>query len=178
MTIWVSSRFMAPRIARENDVVRAVSLLAPWDEFPLIDHLQDEHHLKLAFDDIEAPQQDMDPPKPEHVEKLIGFIQDWDREAPVLIHCWAGVSRSSASAFITACLHNPEADEFEIAKAMRKASKTAKPNRRLIRFADELLGRDGRMMEAVESMGAHVYTEEAIPFSIPSVFEKTRGRWV
>lgn len=178
MTIWVSSRFRAPALAKEKNIVRAVSLLAPWDEFPKIEHLDDDLHLKLAFEDVEAPAPGVDPPMKDHAEQLIGVVQGWTREDPMLIHCWAGVSRSSASAFITACLHNPDADEFEIANAVRNASETAKPNQRLVRFADDLLGREGRMVAAVEAMSGHVFCEEAEPFSIPSVYEKTRGHWV
>jgi predicted protein tyrosine phosphatase len=178
MTIWVTSRFQAPLIARRLKVQKAVSLLAPWDEFPNLALEEDTAHLRLSFDDIDLPQEGMQPPQPEHVEKLIRFVTDWDREKPLLIHCWAGVSRSSASAFITACLHNPDADEFEIARMMRKASDTAKPNRRLIRFADEILQRDGRMIEAVAAMSPNQFTEEAVPFSIPSRFDALHGHWV
>ena len=46
---------------------------------------------------------------------MIRFVETWDGQTPMLIHCWAGISRSTASAFITACLHNPDADEEEIA---------------------------------------------------------------
>lgn len=178
MTIWVSSRLVAPQLARQHNVVKAVSLLAPGDTFPTIDHLDDTSHLKLAMDDVDLPEANLQPPQKEHVQQLISFMEDWTRDDPVLIHCWAGISRSSASAFITACLHNPDADEFEIAKNLRKASRTAKPNRRLIQFADELMSRDGRMIDAVASMGPHDFSVEAKPFSISSVFNKARGHWV
>lgn len=178
MTIWVSSRFQAPSVASGQKVERAVSLLAPWDEFPDLGLGDDEKHLKLAFEDIDAPIDGVIGPEKSHVEELIAFVSKWNRDTPLLIHCWAGVSRSSASAFITACLHNPEADEVALANIMREASPTAKPNARLIAFADEILGRNGRMIDAVAAMSAHEFTEEAIPFSIPSQFDAVRGHWV
>ena len=178
MTIWVSSRFRAPPLSDEIRPVKVVSLLAPWDEFPVFSHLNDGQHLRLAFEDVEADDETPDPPMPEHVEQLIEFVSDWDRNNPILIHCWAGVSRSTASAFITACLLNPGRDESEIADLLRAASPTAKPNRQLVTFADSLLGRDGRMLKAVMTMKPHTYAEDAEPFALPTRFDDLRGHWV
>ena len=178
MTIWVSSRFKAPPLSQEIRPARVVSLLAPWDEFPVFPEVQPGNHLQLAFEDVESHDETDDPPMREHVEKLIAFMSDWDRSSPVLIHCWAGVSRSTASAFIASCLLNPDQEESEIAELLRQASPTAKPNRRLVAFADELMGRDGRMITAVMTMTPHTFEEEAEPFAIPSRFDALRGHWV
>jgi predicted protein tyrosine phosphatase len=83
-----------------------------------------------------------------HVAELITFARDWDRQAPLLIHCWAGISRSTAAAFISLCALNPEGSELELARALRRASPTAYPNRLLVALADEILTRDGRKIEA------------------------------
>ena len=56
-------------------------------------------------------------PCEEHVADLVQFALDWDRKAPLLIHCWAGISRSTAAAFITLCALNPQADEFGLAES-------------------------------------------------------------
>ena len=70
---------------------------------------------------------------------LVKFARDWDRKAPLLIHCWAGISRSTAAAFITLCALNPDIEELELARALRRASPTAYPNRLLVALADEAL---------------------------------------
>ena len=57
-----------------------------------------------------------------HVADLVQFARDWDRKAPLLIHCWAGISRSTAAAFISLCALNPEGDEFGWRDALRRAS--------------------------------------------------------
>ena len=59
----------------------------------------------------------------------------------MLIHCFAGVSRSTAAAFIAACALAPNRDEATIARALRAASPTATPNARLVALADAALGR-------------------------------------
>ena len=175
MTIWVSSRLVATELALKHGANRAVSLLAPGDPFPKMTHLNASQHLRLSIDDVESSDDGTIPPARVHVERLIGFVEQWDRAAPLWIHCWAGVSRSTASAFITACLHNPETDETEIARAIRSASPTAKPNQRIVGFADDILGRNGRMLKALNSMGPNIFTEEAEPFSIPSHYNSETG---
>jgi predicted protein tyrosine phosphatase len=81
-------------------------------------------------------------------------------------HCWAGISRSTAAAFITLCALNPDADEFGLAKALRRASSTAYPNRRLVALGDDVLSRSGRMIEAVEHIGRGEFAEEGQVFSL------------
>lgn len=82
------------------------------------------------------------------------------------MHCWAGISRSSAGAFIAACALSPHRPEERIARAIREASETASPNVRLVALADRILGREGRMIRAVDSIGRGVPCEEGTPFRI------------
>ena len=104
-----------------------------------------------------------------HVEDLIRFALDWDRGAPLLIHCWAGISRSTAAAFISLCALNPGADEYALAQALRHASPTAYPNRRLVALADRALARNGRMSHAVEQIGRGQLADEADVFALPAL---------
>ena len=93
-------------------------------------------------------------------------MRGWDRAEPMLIHCYAGVSRSTAAAFIAACALKPERDEFEVARALRAASPTATPNARLVALADAALGRDGRMSEAIAAIGRGEDCFEGTPFAL------------
>ena len=84
----------------------------------------------------------------------------------MVIHCYAGVSRSTASAFAAACLLNPHRDEMEIARKIRAASPIASPNRLIVSLADKALGRDGRMIRALENIGPATMMVEGIPFRV------------
>jgi predicted protein tyrosine phosphatase len=84
----------------------------------------------------------------------------------MVVHCWAGISRSTAAAFISLCTINPDAPEELIARRLREASPTAYPNRLMVRLADEALSRRGRMIAAVERIGRGEPASEAIPFSL------------
>ena len=65
-----------------------------------------DRHLRLAMNDICEPQEGLVLPCETHVEDLIRFALDWDRGAPLLIHCWAGISRSTAAAFFHLALRS------------------------------------------------------------------------
>jgi predicted protein tyrosine phosphatase len=104
-----------------------------------------------------------------HVCDLIRFAREWDRQAPLLIHCWAGISRSTAAAFISLCALNPAGTEHDLAWVLRRASPTAYPNRLLVALADEALARNGRMVTAVEDIGRGRVAEEAEVFSLPAL---------
>jgi predicted protein tyrosine phosphatase len=83
-----------------------------------------------------------------------------------VIHCFAGVSRSTAAAYVAACALKPDGDEFAIAKALRAASPTASPNSRLVALADDALGRRGRMSEAIAAIGRGEACFEGTPFTL------------
>jgi predicted protein tyrosine phosphatase len=121
------------------------------------------------MNDICEPAAGLVLPCQEHVTDLVQFALDWDRKAPLLIHCWAGISRSTAAAFISLCALNPEADELDLAWALRQASPTAYPNRRLVVLGDEALARSGRMIAAVEKIGRGEIAEEGQVFALSAL---------
>jgi predicted protein tyrosine phosphatase len=123
-------------------------------------------HLTLCMNDISEPRPGLVVPCESHVSELIAFARGWDQQAPLLIHCWAGISRSTAAAFIVLCALNPDTSEIRIARALRQASPTAYPNRRLVMLADRLLNREGRMLAAVEAIGDGEIAAEARVFRL------------
>ena len=127
-----------------------------------------DRHLRLAMNDISEPRDGLVVPTEGHVAKLIEFATAWDQQAPLLIHCWAGISRSTAGAFVALCALNPRTDEHSLARALRRASPTAYPNRRIVALADNVLGRGGRMSAAVDHIGRGVLAEEGKVFSLPA----------
>jgi predicted protein tyrosine phosphatase len=130
------------------------------------DSIAAERHLILGMDDIAEPCDGFVCPAEEHISELLDFIQGWDRAQPMVVHCYAGISRSTAGAFISACALNPRRDEAAIARLIRGASPTAMPNRRLVSLADRMLGRNGRMVAAIEAIGPGIMAYEGHPFRL------------
>ncbi|MDX8515801.1 tyrosine phosphatase family protein [Mesorhizobium captivum] len=140
-------------LAAGTEVVRPTSILA-------------ENHLHLVMHDIAVAQDGMTMPGEEHVRALLDFAYRWDRAKPMVVHCYAGISRSTASAYIIAAALAPKRDEVELAKTLRFLSPSATPNPRLIAVADTLLGRDGRMIAAIEAIGRGADAFEGTPFEL------------
>ena len=173
MAIIVCPLSKVEAIAAARRPHRVVSLLDPHSAFPRLEGFQDRHH-KAPVHDITSDLDGLKAPCETSVGAVIRFVSDWDRSAPILIHCYAGISRSTATAFITACLHNPQADEEAIALALRAASPTATPNALIVEIADAELGRAGRMRRAIAAIGRGYPSweeiGEATPFEIPAHF--------
>jgi len=124
------------------------------------------NHLWLRLHDISAPLDGYIVPGEAHVAELLEFVRGWDRRAPLVVHCYMGISRSTASAFASVCALNPHRDEASIAQALRRASPTATPNTRIVSIADRLLRRDGRMIAAIETIGFGTFAAEGTPFRL------------
>ena len=150
----------------ETGARHIVTLLRLTDRVVRPRHIAPENHLVLSVDDISMPIDGYTLPGQEHVARLINFVSAWDRRTPMVVHCFAGISRSTAGAFVAACALNPRRDEREIAWAIRRASRTAQPNARIVAVADRLLKRDGRMISAIQIIGPGQAALEGTPFRL------------
>lgn len=144
-----------------------ITLLDPATMIVTPPGLPPERHLQLGVNDIVEPMEDMIAPDESVVARILAFGRTWDERQPMLIHCWAGISRSTAAAFVLACERSPAAEERAIALALRQAARHASPNRRIVALADDMLRRGGRMVDAVEAMGEYDYLAAA-PFEFPA----------
>jgi predicted protein tyrosine phosphatase len=125
-----------------------------------------DKHLMLMMDDISFEIEGYTAPADAHVTELVRFLCGWDRRTPLVMHCFAGISRSTAGAYVAICALNPRRDESAVASALRRASPTATPNARIVALADRLLGRGGRMVRAIEGIGRGKEAYEAQPFRL------------
>jgi predicted protein tyrosine phosphatase len=159
-------------LARLNDTVAStgarhvVSLLGREDNLQRPPTIARENHLWLQLHDISGPLDGYVAPELDHVEQLITFIRRWPRDTALVMHCYAGVSRSTAAAFVSVCALEPQRDEHAVALALRRASPTATPNPRIVALADAILGRNGRMIAAVAAIGPGMLAPEALPFRL------------
>lgn len=144
-----------------------VTLINAETTVPTPQGIEPDRHLFLGFNDIVTPVEGLLPPAELHVLRLLEFVRAWDQSAPLVIHCWAGISRSTAGAYITACALRPDADEDDLAQLLRRNAPSATPNARLVAFADKLLQRNGRMIDAIRSIGRGADAFEGTPFSLP-----------
>ena len=143
-----------------------LTLLAP--DYPDVDwrEFACERHLRLAFHDIVEPMAGLTAPDRDIMQAVFDFGRSGDDQRALLIHCWAGISRSSAAAFAIACDRN-QGFERDIAVELRRRSPSATPNRLMVRLADDLLRRDGRMVDAIDGIGRGAEAREGEPYALP-----------
>ncbi len=150
MKLYVSSLFEMPVHVRERRAGYLISVVQPALQPVRPPEVPIERHLRVEIDDISAPVEGAILPEETHVRRLVDFLRRWPRDEALLIHCYAGISRSTAAALVALSLWQ---DELEAARALRAAAPHAIPNQRIIALADAVLGRQGRLVAAREAMG-------------------------
>ncbi|OYX34333.1 MAG: hypothetical protein B7Y99_05665 [Caulobacterales bacterium 32-69-10] len=170
MTLIVCPLSKVEAVIAERAPSHLITLLDPAFLIDTPAGLEPSRHLRLGVNNIVEATEGRIVPDEALVTRIVAFGRDWDARRPMLIHCWAGISRSTATAFVLACERNPQTAEAEIAAAMRTASLHAYPNRRIVALADDLLGRGGRMVDAVEAMGPAPMVDENRPFELKALW--------
>ena len=164
--IHVCSLALLPDIVKATGASHLITVMANVHQVQRPLSIAAGNHLVISMDDINIPTEGFVAPQRDHVEQVLDFGRRWNRAAPLVIHCYAGISRSTASAFAIACALNPERAEIDIARRIRRDSPTAHPNRLIVGHADDLLGRQGRMIDALTEIGPGDMSIEGRPFRI------------
>src|SRR5690349_193044 len=121
--ILVSPLSRIAEIAVRHKAREMISLLAERQDFHRPAVIAAHRHLTLGVNDIAfAGTGHLIAPQEAHVSAIIDFARAWDRSAPLLIHCWMGVSRSPAAALIASLAIQPDDDDVVLAARLRKAS--------------------------------------------------------
>ena len=164
--IHVCSLAALPDTVRATGASHVLTVMANVDQVQRPASVLEANHLRVSMDDITEQMDGFLAPSDQHIQMVLNFVRSWDRSAPMVVHCYAGISRSTASAFAAACALNPHRDEMSIARQIRAASPIASPNRLIVSLADKALGRDGRMLRALDEMGPGNLLVEGRPFRV------------
>ncbi len=162
----VCSLAALPDTVRATGASHVLTVMANVDQVQRPPSVLPANHLKVSMDDITEQMDGFVAPSDAHIERVLTFVRGWDRRAPMVVHCYAGISRSTASAFAAVCALNPHRDEMAIARQIREASPIASPNRLIVSLADKALGREGRMLRALDAMGPGTMSVEGRPFRV------------
>lgn len=154
-----------------------LSVMAPGDMIDPWPGIDPDKHLRVAINDIVAPAEGLVLAEAGHIEQIIEFAKSWAAAGDMtgggprqnlLIHCWAGISRSTAAAYIALCALNQSVPETVVAGALRAAAPFAKPNLHLVDLADSVLGRRGRLAAAIAALPEAEWLAAGRPFRLPA----------
>lgn len=149
--LFISSLAGAADAFRQHQPARVISLLSEEEAAPMFPGLAPSRHLSL-YVDSESCAASISRAAHARAKEIIDFVNSWDGKGDILVHCNRGVSRSTAAAFIIMCLKEPQTPEAELMKRLRAVAPHADPCPLLVTYADELMGRDGRMADAVDDL--------------------------
>jgi predicted protein tyrosine phosphatase len=141
-----------------RQVTHVLSVLDPdWPDLDAFGAYGEHHRATLRFHDIIDPQAGRVMPAPEHMEAVLAFGRSLDQtqEGHLLVHCHAGVSRSTASMLAMLAQAEPGADEDALFARLRAIRPQAWPNSVMVGHADDLLGRGGRLVAALARHYGH-----------------------
>jgi predicted protein tyrosine phosphatase len=137
-------------------VTHVLSILDPdWPEPEAFWAYDPHHRTTLHFHDCIEPAPGRVLPEIGHVESILAFGQSLQSGAEVrpdrhlLVHCHAGVSRSTAAMAIILAQVQPTENEDRIFESLTGIRPHAWPNSLMIRHADALLDRRGRLTQAL-----------------------------
>ncbi len=166
MTLIISPLSQVELVVKSRAPSHVLTLLAPEGSDPYCGKVR---HLVLRFNDIKAPADGLIAPGAETVRAILDFGAEWKSAAtgaPLLVHCFAGISRSTAAAYILACEFAGPGREESLAQTLRAMSPTATPNSLMIALADTMLAREGRMSAAIEGIARGAFASEGVPFDL------------
>ncbi len=151
--IYVTSLFEMPEYVRALRPGSLVSIIQPELQPDTPAEIDPRDHHRVPVHDIAQPEPGSIHPSQHHVAALIEFLQEWSVDRSLMIHCYAGNSRSTAAALIALAMKK-SGSELDAAAALRRAAPHAQPNRLIVSLADRILGLEGRLVAGREAMGA------------------------
>jgi len=101
------------------------------------------------FDDVDYLTENG--PQEDEINRLLDFSQQFTMADKILIHCRAGVSRSTALAYAVVCQHSQPGQEAEAFAHVRQIRPQLFPNRLVVKIADRILNRKGRLLAAAKT---------------------------
>src|SRR6202789_4356902 len=162
--IHVCSLAALPETVKATGASHVLTVMANVHQVQRPESVLEANHLKVQMDDITEQMDGFVAPSDSHIEQVLNFVRGWDRSAPLVVHCYAGISRPTGSGFAAACMLNPHRDEMSIARQIRAASPIASPDRVIVSLAGEAVEREGRMWRALDEIGPGSMTVEGRPF--------------
>jgi len=160
-------------------VTHVLSILDPgWPEPEAFGAFDPHRRLELRFHDVIETEPGCVAPESPDVEQLLSFGRDLTegKGTHLLVHCHAGVSRSTAAATLIVAQARPDRPAEEALQTVLSRRPRAWPNLRILELGDALLERRGEIVGAAR---AHYRRRlEREPWLIEQMIDGGRGREV
>ena len=123
-------------------------------EQPFRVDLYGPEQLVLCFDDISVPMDGYVEPEEKHIHAALNFEHRLSQQTngSILIHCHAGISRSSALALAIIAKRLGQGKEKEAVKELEMINPNCRPNKSIVWMTDEILKRNRQLYDTAYKM--------------------------
>jgi predicted protein tyrosine phosphatase len=104
----------------------------------------------LRFHDAVSEQGSLILPESHHIRQLLTFGSPIKPQHHVLVHCFAGLCRSTAAALLLLAQSDRASAPQTAVRRLLEIAPHAWPNARMLQLGDEILGYDGSLVEAMQ----------------------------
>jgi predicted protein tyrosine phosphatase len=148
----VCSKSQVHKLVNDVSATHLITMLDPDDHIFKPNSIQRENHLFLLFEDEEDPSHPR-APSIEHCQRILDFGKQLPDDAVTVVHCFAGMCRSTASAL---ALHYQKHGDLAAARAwLAEDRPQAMPNMLMAEYFDKLLGLNGKFLDLCDQINSH-----------------------
>ncbi len=165
MRIFNSPKERAQAISAQQKVDKIISIHSPNTAFPLFPGVQSNQILRLCFNDIIKPQRNLKIITQNDIKKIINFVTQ-PEGGDILVHCYAGVSRSIAVTMIILFLLGKNIHAKKLVSLVRNKAPFANPNRLVLMQAGRVLNQERFFMDLIKYFEGHKRIIKAKEFYI------------
>jgi predicted protein tyrosine phosphatase len=164
--LWICRACDLASLAAKLRPQHILSIAEPGYRNPTPVGIDSDRHHHLHFDDIVEAMPGYLAPSEQHVARIIDLAAKLTETDRILVHCQAGISRSSAAALIILATRNP-GQEPDVTRRLREKGPWFVPNRLMVDIADRLIGRGPVLGAALASMGPPTMILNSRPVQLP-----------
>ena len=142
MIIYNSPRKDVQNIINKNNIQNIISIYSPNDRFEIFLNSNNLNFIRLCFNDINSPRDNLKLITQRDINKIIKFAEKLNQNAQVMCHCFAGVSRSIAITMVLCFLSNKDWTPMELSSVIKEKAPYANPNKLVLTQAGRVLKKE------------------------------------
>lgn len=124
------------KTVKRFEATHLISLVDPHDRMPRPHRIERGNHLVMHFDDVDDPRLP-DAPQREHLVRAIEWVDRLPETARLVVHCTAGISRSTALSYGLLRGSMREQDAMAYVLQIRPE---AQPNNLMMQYLETMFG--------------------------------------
>lgn len=152
MKIFVCAASKVSRLTSQVGATHILSLIDPGEKKPFMHPNFDKRNWRVFRFEDNLEEKDLHSPTREHVSLILKWGRALPLDAIAIIHCTAGVSRSTAATLAVLVQFHGKDKIPECIEMLREVRPNAMPNPLITQFADDELDCGGKLFEAGEAM--------------------------